>query len=123
MPDIEVAYQRAAAVVELIDSATAAHMPADRPAHALSAMAAVSRCRSLLLGVVELDEAGRADLVGVLARASLEVWYFGVIALLGDQADLDRLEADYRYWKNDFAKSLDGIEQEPGPSATFSVSK
>jgi hypothetical protein len=76
-----------------------------------------------LLGIIDLDKRGRADVVGVLVRALLEVWYFGVIALLGDKADLDRLEADYRYWKNDLSKSMSGISPEPEPGATFSMYK
>ena len=113
MPDIDVVYRRATALVGLIDSAEAVQVPPERPAHALAAIAAVSRSRSLLLGIVDLDKRGRADVVGVLVRALLEVWYFGVIALLGTKADLARLEADYRYWKNDLAKSM-SMRTSPG---------
>jgi hypothetical protein len=121
VPDIEAAYRQGLEVVQLIESATTAHVPADRHAQALSAMAAVSRCRSLLLGTIALDRAGRGDLLGVPLRALLEVWYFGVIALLGEASDLDRLEADHRHWKNELAKALPGVAPEAGPEQRFSV--
>lgn len=86
----------------------------------LNAYAALSRCRSLLLGSVALVEAGRADTVGVPIRALLEVFYFGVIVLLGDDSDLDRLAADYRYWKNELASEFD-VEPVEGEEGKFSV--
>jgi len=121
VPDVTDAYRQALAVVEIIESAESASVPLERHRHAVASMAALSRCRSLLLGVVELDKAGRGDLLGVLLRALLEAWYFGVIALLGDESDLDRLEADHRYWKNALATAMPGVNADPGPSATFSV--
>lgn len=121
MPSIEDAYRQAGAVVTTIEGAESAHVPAERHTNVLSAMAAVSRCRSLLLGILDLDRAGRADLVGVLLRAELEAWYFGVIALLGDDADLERLKADHRHWKNELAKALPGVDLDVGDQATFSV--
>lgn len=121
MPDIEDAYRQADAVVQIIDSAGPAHIPVERAVHALAAVASVSRCRSLLLGIVLQDQAGRADIVGVDLRALLESWYFGVIALLGTAADLDRLEEDHRYWKNELAKALPGVESESGSVSKFPV--
>lgn len=121
VPDIEDAYRQAREVIEIIDAAESARLTVDRFRHGLTSMAAVSRCRSLLLGVIRLDETGRADLVGVLLRALLEVWYFGVIALLGDASDLERLEADHRFWRNHLARALPGIAPQPGPDETFSI--
>lgn len=84
-------------------------------------MAAVSRCRSLLLGVVELDRVGRSDIIGVPLRALLEVWYFGILAVLGEDEDLESLEADHRFWKNQVAKAMSGVAKEPGNQKKFSV--
>ncbi|HUF83908.1 MAG TPA: hypothetical protein VMQ81_04865 [Acidimicrobiia bacterium] len=67
-------------------------MPDERHDHVLLAFAALARCGSLPLGIVDLDRAGRRDIVGVTVRAPVEVWYFGVIALLGTDDDLDRFE-------------------------------
>ena len=108
-------------MIDAIESAEGAHAPVERERHCLIALAAVSRCRSLLLGILELDKAGRGDLLGILNRAVLEVWYFGVIGLLGDEADLDRLEADHRYWNNALATQMQGVEPDAGASAKYSV--
>jgi hypothetical protein len=121
MRKMEDLYDQASAVVQIVDSVSSAHVPIERHDHVLLAMAAVSRCRSLLLGAVEVDRAGRSDILGVIVRALLEVWYFGVIALLGEQEDLDRLEADHRYWKNELAKHLPGVQAEDGVVGKFSV--
>lgn len=112
--------QLARDLVAILDSAQAAHVEEVRYNHMLNAYAALSRCRSLLLGAVALVEAGRADTVGVPIRALLEVFYFGVIALLGDDSDLDRLAADYRYWKNELASEFD-VEPVEGEEGKFSV--
>lgn len=108
-------------MLRTIDSADSARVPIDRQRHGLAALAAVSRCRSLLIGIVELDRAGRADLVGVLLRALLEVWYFGVIALFGDESDLEKLEADHLHWKNKLAAAMPGLVEESGAYGTFPV--
>lgn len=121
MPDIEDAHRQGRAVIDVIESAGSAHVPIDRQRNILSAMAAVSRCRALLLGILQLDQAGRVDLVGVLLRALLEVWYFGVIALLGDDDDLKRLEEDHRYWKNALAQGMPGIIGDEGPEKAFTI--
>ena len=100
---------------------TQAHVPAEREVHVRSGMAALARCRALLIGIVTLDRAGRADVVGIALRAMLEAWYFGVIALLGDEGDLARLEADHRYWKNEFARRHPGDPIDEGIERRFSV--
>lgn len=121
MTKSEIVYQKIERLVSVIDSAEVAHVSAERHDHVLLAMAAISRCRSLLLGTLELHRAGRRDILGVLVRSLLEAWYFGVIALLGDKADLDRLEKDHRYWKNDLAKRFPGVEPDEGDVGKFSV--
>lgn len=121
MPEIGVVYQHIVDLVKVIDSATTASVPVQRRYHALLAMAALSRCRSLLLGALELHRAGRRDIVGVPIRSLLEVWYFGVITLLGDDDDLRRLAEDHRYWKNQLAKDFPGVESDEGKEARFSV--
>lgn len=121
MPKIAIIYQRILDLVNVIDSAKAAKVTAQRRSHAFLAMAALSRCRSLLLGALELHRAGRRDIVGVPIRALLEVWYVGVIALLGDDADLRRLAEDHRYWKNQLAKDFPGVEPDEGEETRFSV--
>jgi hypothetical protein len=118
---VENAHRRGRELIALLDSVTEVPALGDRPAQLIVSIAAVSRCRSLLLGVLELDDVGRTDLIGVLLRALLEVWYLGVIALLGDAADLALLEADQRYWRNRLAEHLEGIAQEPGQAQPFSV--
>lgn len=120
-PDLQRAHLLARQVLAAIETPTAARMPLERQIHCRVALASIARGRSLLLGVLDLDRAGRADIVGVLTRSLLEVWYFGVLALLGEQRDLDRLEQDHRYWKNDLAQTLSGVGQEPGPTRRFSV--
>lgn len=121
MSDVEAARLTCDAVVAALSRAESARIPADREVHVRSGLAALARCRALLIGAVDLDRVGRADVVGVVLRAMLEAWYFGVIVLLGDEDDLKRLEADNRYWKNDFAKDRPGITAEPGDAKTFSV--
>ncbi len=121
MADIASVNRQMKAVVAVIDAAGAARVPVERHNHVLLAMAAVSRCRSLLLGAFDLHGAGRSDIVGVPVRALLEVWYLGVIALLGDEGDLRRLEQDHRYWKNDLAKHFPGVEPDKGKQVKFSV--
>lgn len=121
MADIADAHRQGRDVILVIESASSAHVPADRESHALTAMASVSRCRSLLLACLELDTSGRLDVVGVVLRSLLEAWYVGVIALLGDEADLERLESDHRYWKNDLARGIGGIAEDEGPERRFSV--
>lgn len=121
MTGSEVVRRQIRDLVEIIDSAGTARVPVERHDHVVLAMAAISRCRSLLLGAVALDRAGRADIVGVPVRALIELWYFGVIALLGDDDDLRRLEEDYRYWKNDLAKQFPGVNRDEGAEAKFSV--
>lgn len=121
MPQIEVLYRQISDLIKIIDSAEAASVPAERRNHVLLAMAAISRCRSLLLGSLELHRAGRTDIIGVPVRALLEVWYFGVIALLGDDADLRRLAEDHRHWKNDLAKHVPGVRCNGGEAGRFSV--
>ncbi len=103
VPEMDILHSQIRELVREIDSARAVTVPAERYSHVLLAMAAVSRCRSLLLGARELHRAERPDIVGVPVRALLEVWYFGVIALLGDGADLRRLAEDHRYWRNALA--------------------
>ncbi|MCU1355896.1 MAG: hypothetical protein JWM89_1314 [Acidimicrobiales bacterium] len=115
------AHREAGKLLAILESASSARVPAERQTHCVTALAAVARARSLLIGTVALDEAGRADLLGITVRALLEVWYFGVVALLGDDADLQRLEDDHRYWKNALAEALPGVEPDPGSTATFSV--
>lgn len=119
MPNIDILHQRIWDLVKVIDSAKSA--PAERHNHVLLAMAAISRCRSLLLGALELHRAERTDIVGVLVRALLEVWYFGVIGLLGNDSDLRRLAEDHRYWRNDLAKNLPGVDPDEGEEGKFSV--
>jgi hypothetical protein len=121
MPGIHEAYRRALDVIAVIESAESATAPIEQRARALTAMAAVARCRSLLLAIIDLDRAGRGDVVGVMVRALLEVWYFGVIVVLGTDDDFERLHADHRYWKNELAKSMPGIDAEPGATKRFSV--
>jgi hypothetical protein len=96
-------------------------VPIERELHVRSALAALARGRALLIAVATLDRTGRGDAVGVLLRAMLEAWYFGVICLLGDDEDLIRLEDDNRYWKNDFAKNRPGLSLESGATTKFSV--
>jgi hypothetical protein len=121
MKDVEKVHRQVADVVGIIDSATSAHVPAEHHDHVLLAFAALSRCRSLLLGTVELDRAGRHDILGVTVRALVEIWYFGVIALLGTDDDLEKLEQDHRFWKNDLAEQLPDVTPEEGPTKKFSV--
>ena len=115
------AHREVGKLLAILESVPSARVPAERQAHCVAGLAAVARSRSLLKGTVALDEAGRADLLGITVRALLEVWYFGVIALLGDDADLKRLEDDHRYWRNALAEALPGAEPDTGPTATFSV--
>lgn len=121
MPEIANAYRQVVEVLQAIECAASARVPFDRQSHGLAALASVSRCRSLLIGITELDKVGRADLVGVLLRALLDVWHFGVIALLGDESDLDKLEEDHLHWKKKLASAMPGLIEEPGEHATFSV--
>lgn len=97
-----------------------ASVPVDRATHVRAAFTAVARCRALLIGIVDLDRSDRADIVGVLLRAMLEAWYFGVIVLLGDADDLERLDADNRWWSNRLAGVLD-LDPEDGPAGKFTV--
>jgi hypothetical protein len=121
MPDIEAARRTCDETVSALSRAESARIPVDRVVHVRSGLAALARCRALLIGIVALDRVDRADIVGVLLRAMLEAWYLGVITLLGDEHDLEKLQADNRYWKNRFAESRDGISPESGPEKTFSV--
>jgi len=123
MATVEEVHQQALDVVAAIDGAASAKVPVERHLHVVMAMAALARCRSLLLGTVDLDRAGRSDIIGVTVRALLEVWYVGVITLLGTNDDLDLLEQDHRYWKNDLAKNFPGVLPEKGPTKKFSVYK
>jgi hypothetical protein len=119
-PDVADACRQAHAVLTVVEQPATARVPSDRHPQMLAAMAATARCRALLRSIVHLVEVGRADTVGIETRALLEMWYFGVLTLLGEQVDLDRLEADYRYWKNDLAKKM-GQAEESGPSKQFAV--
>lgn len=123
MPEMDILNWRIRELVKVIDSAKAVTVPVERYSHVLLAMAAISRCRSLLLGARELHRAGGPDIVGVPVRALLEVWYFGVIALLGDSADLGRLAEDHRYWGNDLAANVPGVDLDEGEARQFSVYK
>jgi hypothetical protein len=120
VPDVAEACRQAQDVLTLVEQPVTARVPSERHSHMLAAMAATARCRALLCSIVHLAEVGRTDTLGLETRALLEVWYFGVITLLGEQVDLDRLEADYRYWKNDLAKKI-GQAKESGPSKQFAV--
>lgn len=113
--------RKAQAVLELIESVGSASVPVERAEHCRAALASLARARALLQSALLLDMAGRADVVGLVNRALLEVWYFGVIALLGDEADLDRFEQDHRYWNNDLNRSIPGAPVEVGPDKKFSV--
>lgn len=108
-------------VTTVIETAPAAKVPSDRYPYGIVALAAVSRLRAQLLGLIALDDAGRFDMLGLVVRQMFEHWYVGALAILGDQRDLDRLEADHRYWKNELAKHLPGRDPEPGPASKFSV--
>lgn len=121
VPDIDLAHGTCGAVVGALSEAERARVPVERELHVRSALAALARCRALLISIAMLDRTGRADAVGVLLRAMLEAWYFGVICLLGDEDDLNRLEEDNRYWKNDFAKHRPGLPLESGMIKKFSV--
>ena len=124
MKDVADAHRQAHAVIAAIESVGAtAHVPVERYVHQISGFAAVARCRALLLSVLILDDAGRADVIGVTLRALLEAWYFGVVATLGTDADIDKFDQDHRYWKNDLASHLPGVIPEPGPVNKFSVFK
>lgn len=120
IPDVAEACRQAQDVLTVLEQPATATVPTERRTHIFAAMAATVRCRALLRSVVHLVEVGRTDTIGLETRALLEMWYFGVVTLLGDQVDLDRFEADYRYWKNDLAKKI-GQAAESGPSKQFSV--
>jgi hypothetical protein len=121
MSTVDDVHEQAKALVAILDSAGTVQVPIERHSHTLLAFAAVSRCRSLLLGTIELDRSGRSDILGVTVRALVEVWYFGVIALLGTDDDLVRFEQDHRYWKNDLAKQFHGVQPDDRPVKKFSV--
>lgn len=95
-PDVNAACRQARAVVAVFEAPITARVPVERHTHVVGAMAATARCGALLGGIVDLVEGDHSDTIGVQARAVLEMWFFGVITLLGDQSDLDRFESDHR---------------------------
>lgn len=119
--NVEAARRACDEVIAALSRADRARIDADREVHVRAGITALARLRALLISVVAVDRAERPDVVGVVLRAMLEVWYFGVIVLLGDEDDLARLDADNRYWKNEFAKYRAGVEAEAGDAKKFSV--
>lgn len=119
-PDLSAGWKVCGLAIAALEPETQATVPVDRAPHVRAAFTAVARCRALLIGIVDLDRADRADVVGVLLRAMLEAWYFGVIVLLGDEDDLERLDADNRFWGNRLAVALD-MDPEDGRTGKFSV--
>jgi hypothetical protein len=117
------ARHRARLVVSAIEAPRTLFIPEEREVHCLGALAALARIRALLLSIVHLDEVGRHDVVGLDLRAMLEVWYFGLISLLGTPEDLERLEADHRFWRNRLSTKMQGITSDEGAEKTFPVSQ
>lgn len=121
MVDVDAAQRTCYEVVAALSHADRARIAEDREIHVRAALAALARIRALLISLLAIERSGRPDVVGVILRTMLEVWYFGVIVLLGDDEDLTRLESDHRHWKNEFAKNGPGVSLEPGDTRKFSV--
>jgi hypothetical protein len=90
-----------------------AQPPHGRDQQVLDGLGALARCRALLIGMCDLVDAGRADVVGVLGRALFETSVFGTLSLFAETADLKAIHANWLYWQRDLAEKL----EQPWPGA------